>query len=385
MDDNCNHSYNSFNRIFLFLDKMEKITSRNFITDNTANKVFISSLIDRESGGLDKKVREKVKSCIEEFAGKDNCELLINTKDVWARDYMPIQLTKEAYLGYTYKPDYLDSGSGYEKCVTNWRLHNVHAEKFNFKKIKCVQMPLVLDGGNVVKAVLNDKPCMIMCEKVLKENNVDSKNGTEVDGFRNWWKEWWKENFDGTEMELVLLPWEGRELNPIGHADGMVRYIGNNSVLMTNYKDFDKSYEDYSGEKDDFWKKMRSALVNAGFKDKDIKELEFWDKFKDDKIFNLLFDRSWCYINFLQLENRILVPRLGYDKLDNEALKQIKDAFKLSKESYEIELIGVDMTSIVENMNDENNSGGALNCLTWTIDNRKAESGLHNCQTIQRT
>ena len=79
---------------------MEKITSRNFITDNTANKVFISSLIDRESGGLDKKVREKVKSCIEEFAGKDNCELLINTKDVWARDYMPIQLTKEAYLGY---------------------------------------------------------------------------------------------------------------------------------------------------------------------------------------------------------------------------------------------------------------------------------------------
>ena len=185
------------------------------------------------------------RKCIEEFAGKDNCELLINTKDVWARDYMPIQLTKEDYLGYTYKPDYLDSGSGYEKCVTNWRLHNVHAEKFNLNKIKCVQMPLVLDGGNVVKAVLNDKPCMIMCEKVLKENNVDSKNGTEVDGFRNWWKEWWKENFDGTEMELVLLPWEGRELNPIGHADGMVRYIGNNSVLMTNYKDFDKSYEDY--------------------------------------------------------------------------------------------------------------------------------------------
>ena len=31
------------------------------------------------------------------------------------------------------------------------------------------------------------------------------------------------------------------------------------------------------------------------------------------------------------------------------------------------------MTSIVENMNDENNSGGALNCLTWTIDNRKEE------------
>ena len=343
---------------------MEKITTNNFITDDKTNKVFISSWIDKESGGLDKKARVNLKCCIEEFAGKDNCELLFNTKDVWARDYMPIQLTNDVYLGYTYKPDYLDSGSGYEKCVTNWRLHNVHAEKYNLKEIKVVQIPLILDGGNVVKAVLNSKPCMIMCEKVLKENNIDSKNITEVEGFRNWWKEWWKENFKGTEMELVLLPWEGSELNPIGHADGMVRYIGDNSVLMTNYKDFDKSYEDCSGEKDNFGERMRSALVKAGYKD--IKELQFWDKFKEDKLFNLLFDRSWCYINYLQIENRILVPKLGYDKLDNEALKQIKEAFKFAKDSYEIDLIGVEMTSIVENMNDENNSGGALNCLTWT-------------------
>lgn len=327
---------------------MEEVTAKNFITDDKANMVFISSWIDKKSGGLDKKVRENVKSCIEEFAGKDNCELLINTKDVWARDYMPIQLTKEVYLGYTYKPDYLDSSSGYEKCVTNWILHNVHAEKFKFKKIKCVQMPLVLDGGNVVKAVLNDKPCMIMCEKILKENNISENT------FRDWWIRWWKENFDGTTMELVLLPWEGKENNPIGHADGMVRYIRDNHVLMTNYLDFDKMY------KDDFGDKMKKILEEAGFT---VTPLEYWDKLKDDKQFNDMINESWCYINFLQVGSRILIPKLSCSPLNEEAKHQIKAAFG---QTISVELIDVDMTPIVKDPNSEQNSGGALNCLTWT-------------------
>lgn len=66
---------------------------------------------------------------------------------------------------------------------------------------------------------------------------------------------------------------------------------------------------------------------------------------------------------------RILIPKLGYDLLDNEALKQIKAAFKTDGQEYEIKLIDVDMTSIAEDMTDNTNSGGALNCLTWTIAN----------------
>ena len=91
------------------------------------------------------------------------------------------------------------------------------------------------------------------------------------------------------------------------------------------------------------------------------------DQFKNNKLFSVLLDRSWCYINYLQVGTRILVPKLGYDPLDNEALKQIREAFSANGLDYEIELISQDMTSIVEDMNDEKNSGGALNCLTWTI------------------
>ena len=354
---------------------VEKITAENFITEekiikdfidgekannNKVNKVYISSLIDSKFSGFDKQTRSDLKACIE--AHCPNLDLLANTKDVWARDYMPIQLTKNVFLGYTYKPDYLCDKD--QDCVTNWQLHNVHPQNQKYDDFEVVQMPLILDGGNVVKAVLDGKPCMIMCDKVLNENNINKKNITEVENFKKWWDQWWKDNFEGTEMGLVLLPWEGKELNQIGHADGMVRYIGNGHVLMTNYLDFDKKYED------DFGEKLENALKTVIPKEK-IFKLEFWNKFDGNDIFKILFDESWCYINYLQVDKTILVPRLGYSKLDKEARRQIKEAFEDAGLNVDVKTIECNMTPIVKDMNDKMNSGGALNCLTWTIQTDK--------------
>ena len=135
----------------------------------------------------------------------------------------------------------------------------------------------------------------------------------------------------------------------------MIRYIDKNKVLISNYKD----YKDYNEE---HYNAMMEELGRFN-----VTHLHFTDldQFKNNKLFSVLLDRSWCYINYLQVGTRILVPRLGYDLLDNEALKQIREAFSANED--EIELISQDMTSIVEDMNDEKNSGGALNCLTWTI------------------
>lgn len=340
---------------------MEKITVDNFITDDQTDKVYISSLIDTKDGDLDVKTRSKLKACILKYCR--DCELLYNTRDVWARDYMPIQLTgktkksKAVCLSFTYKPDYLID---YQKCTTNWQLHNVHTQKQVIRRehfeFDIVQMPIILDGGNVIKAIVNNKPCIIMCDKVLRENNVNEKE------FRDWWERWWKDNFDGTEMQLVLLPWEGVKYDQIGHADGMLRYIGNGKVLMTNYDDFNKKHS----------KLLEETLRKADFK---VEKLVFGTlgKFKKDKMFRLLRKYSWCYINYLQVGKRILLPSLGYDDLDNEAKQQIKDIFdRETNNEYEIKLLSeidsdIDMVSIVEDMNDKQNSGGALNCLTWTV------------------
>lgn len=325
---------------------MERITADNFITDDRTDKVYISSLIDTVSGALDINTRSALKTSILKFSC--NCEPLYNTMDVWARDYMPIQLTLDVYLSFTYKPDYLQD---YPNCVTNWQLHRVHAahESFSFK---VVQMPLILDGGNVVKAVVKGKPCLILCKKVLDENNLSEED------FDNWWKQWWNDNFDGTEMEYVLLPWEGEKFNPIGHADGMVRYIEDKRVLFTNYEDFEDSPIPASV--------YIEKLKEVGF---EVETLSFKNKFdyKKDKLYRMLFDSSWCYINYLQVGNRILVPSLGYDKLDHEAIRQIDAAFNKNRHIADVELIDVDMTGIVAEMNSVQNSGGALNCLTWTV------------------
>ena len=325
---------------------MKKITTGNFITDNETNKVYVSTLIDKVCGGLDDRLRSHLKECIVGFA--PSCEQLYNTKDVWARDYMPIQLTKDVFLNFTYKPDYLEDSPKY---VTNWQLHHVHARKEHFD-FQVVQMPIILDGGNVVKAVVGGKPYFIMCDKVLVENNVT------IADFTSWWEIWWKEHFDGTEMGLVLLPWEGKADNPIGHADGMVRYIGEGCVLMTNYLDFDKRFNDDHGSK------MKQVLEGVGFK---VKTLDFWDIFSDNEAFLQKFNHTWSYINYLHVDNRILLPSLGYEALDNEALYQVKEAFEEVGRVVDIRLIDVDMTPIVGDMGGIHNSGGALNCLTWTI------------------
>ena len=328
---------------------MEKIID--FITDDKTDRLFVSSLIDTPTGDLDVETRAKLKSSILKFEPQG--ELLNNTMDVWARDYMPIQLTEDVFLGYTYNPDYLADNP---KCITNWQLHHVHTQKQMARnehfEFQVVQMPIILDGGNVVKATVKGKPCMIMCDKVLQENNVSAED------FSDWWDNWWKDNFNGTEMKLVLLPWEKSVDDPFGHADGIVRFIEDGRVLMTNYQELDEVYG----------QQYKDILEAAGFH---VETLTYLDKlsYEDDKTFRLLFKHSWCYINFLQVGHRILVPSLGYEPLDHEAINQIKKAFNAQQNQIDVQLIDVDMTAVVDYPS-QHNSGGALNCLTWTIKSK---------------
>ena len=44
--------------------------------------------------------------------------LLPNTKDIWMRDFMPVQCTPDHFVAYRYEPDYLCGQSQY---ITNWK------------------------------------------------------------------------------------------------------------------------------------------------------------------------------------------------------------------------------------------------------------------------
>ena len=323
------------------------INPEDFITDDKTNKVFISSLLPNPLSGFPEDSRKKLYDTLKEYLQRKGIayEELLNTRDVWCRDYMPVQITKDSYLSYTYHPDYL---VGLEGTITNWILHKVHTKKtaqFDFPDNKT--LPILLDGGNVVKAINKDgKPTIILCDKVLNENHISEND----------FKDWWKDFFDN-DIEIVLLKWDGPKYNPIGHADGMVRYVSPGVVLMTNYCEFDKELAESHRQTLEKHFTVHQLKYESTFSNEDKNEIKLW---------RMLKEHSWSYINFLQVGHNILLPRLGYDKLDNSALKQIQDYY--GKE-FSVELIDCDMMEIIAGDGNGSNSGGALNCLTWNVFN----------------
>ena len=312
---------------------MITITKYNFVTDNTTNTVCYSSLLPGES----KKFREELYGALKESVKTFKHYDLYNTRDIWSRDYMPVQLTKDLFLNYTYNPDYL---SDQKKYITNWSKHKVHTCKTKELKLEVITIPLVLDGGNVIKAIDKfGKPTIIMCSKVLNENNLSKEELTDL----------WNQFFDN-QIRLILIEWEGKDENLIGHADGMVRYITEGKVLITNYCDWDDE-------------ERLSEPLKEYF---DIERLHFGDVegIKGTEMWSLLISKSWGYINFLQVGKHIIVPKLEWEELNRIAVQQIQKAFGAS---YKVELIDCDMTQILEDPEVNTNSGGGLNCLTWTL------------------
>ncbi len=316
---------------------MITIQKENYITDEKTNTVCYSSLLPTESSGLSSLLRKELYGALKESVKTLKHYELYNTRDIWARDYMPVQLTPNLFLNYNYSPDYL---SNQKKYITNWLIHKVHTRQIQKFDFELVTIPLVLDGGNVVKAINKfGKPTIIMCSKVLIENNLSKDELTD----------WWNDLFDD-QIHLILIDWEGEKINPIGHADGMVRYISEGKVLITNYCDFD--------DEERLTKPLEEYF--------NIERLHFGDieGIKGNKMWKLMKSKSWGYINFLQIGHHIILPSLDWKDLDIVAKEQIQHAFG---PSFGIETIKCDMTEILENPDINTNSGGGLNCLTWTL------------------
>ena len=143
--------------------------------------------------------------------------LLPNTKDIWARDYMPAY-SNGHYVSYVYNPDYLQNEKD-KKYITD----NI-AEVFDLSNEDVTSTKLVIDGGNVI--MCGDK--VIMTDKIFDENSSLSKEEVIVEIERAF------------SAKLVVIPWDKEE--EFGHADGMVRYVSDNHVLINQYKDLDPEF-----------------------------------------------------------------------------------------------------------------------------------------------
>lgn len=272
------------------------------VPDRLTNHVYFSEWTLKDFPS----VMNKICSVLTKYGVK--FDFLPHTKDYWCRDYMPIQVTDNKFVQYLYQPDYL-SVKNQKKYITDPEpiLRNLSLETTKTK--------LIIDGGNIIKCP--DK--VIMTEKVFVENRHIQRNKliSELEKL--------------FECDIVFLPWDKSEI--YGHADGIVRWVRDKTVLLTAYEQ--SKY---------FTHKFRKVLEQYF----DVIPMCYHTRPRNRQL-------TWAYINFLQTENVILVPAFNIRE-DAQALIQIEKAFP----DYQNRVEPIDCSEIVP-------LGGALNCISWNI------------------
>jgi len=239
------------------------------------------------------------------------------TKDIWIRDYMPIQISDDRFVVYNYNPDYLKESG--EKYLTDSRSISkpvlIHCKKRYYD--------ITLDGGNVVTCAGH----LVLTDKVFQENGKVKYDPDFCDYISH-----------VLDSMVIFLPWhcdnpQESNADVYGHADGLIHWAGDNRVLMSNHRDF------FPEEADE----IKSRLETVGF---EVIEMLF-------DVPNPKRDFNWAYVNYLQVENKIIVPTFGIPE-DKQALKYIREA---------------NPNCIVRGfrMRDIAKEGGALHCITWNI------------------
>jgi len=278
------------------------------ITDKETNTIYFSEKLKEQSP----ETASLIISTLDQLGAVP--KFLPGTKDIWARDYMPVQVNEHKFIQYTFHPDYLKQ---FEEIKSD--PESICADL----KLKTQRSDIILDGGNVVKS----DNCIIMTDKIVLENIhkytkeqllAKLKDLFEVD-------------------KIVLIPWDRGER--YGHADGMVRFIDNETVLLQGY---------YNTRKELFKDEFINYLLGS-LKENHLK-YEFLNIDYSEKI-----NAKFAYLNYLQTKDFILLPSLGIDK-DDEALE---DEIKKYFSDYTGRIRKVKMNTIIA-------KGGALNCISWT-------------------
>ena len=77
------------------------------MTDHPTDAVFISDLMPQKYPEVDAGLRVVL---------GDRLRMILGTKDIWCRDFMPVQSAPDRFIQFRYDPDYL---SGYHQLCTD--------------------------------------------------------------------------------------------------------------------------------------------------------------------------------------------------------------------------------------------------------------------------
>lgn len=264
-------------------------------------RLYFSSLLktDLKYSSSAKNLFPVLSNCREKFTFFDGA------KDIWARDFMPVKTKSGKYVSFRYEPSYL---AGDPQLRTNFKTDIAPS----FKVDNLVYTDINLDGGNVIFSPSKEK--VIISDRVYSEN-----------------PSWHKAELTAKlakllEANVIIIP--SLKSDMTGHADGMVRFVDENTVVAN------APLSPFG-----FETKVKKALQNYGF---NVIDFPYFDSNGDSAI--------GCYLNFLETGQVIFLPVFGVDT-DNKAVQTAKHIFHKA-------IIPVNINEIAAD-------GGLLNCISW--------------------
>jgi agmatine deiminase len=276
------------------------------ISDSESNMVFISDQLETRFPTLVNRLQAIL------TAHQIALRLIRGTKDIWCRDFMPVQVGAHQFIEFRYAPDYL---VGFEHLITRPTDIDPIPEVSN-RHVSGI----VLDGGNIVRC--GDRA--IVTDKIFRENT-----GIPKDSLQQMLR---------TELRinhLIVIPTEPGD--PIGHADGMVRFVNPEMVLVNDYSKFAPS----------FGRRLLSILQKSKLQ---WSELPYAPELDDTEE---IPSAIGCYTNFLMVQGLIILPTFGIPEDQIASRVLVERAPKFAIESI--------------NCGDLAQQGGVLNCVMWTI------------------
>ena len=277
------------------------------IPDWETNCVYFSSLLPGRYPKLWEQLSEVLRN------HRIPARLIDGTRDVWARDYCPIQVAPRQFVKFRYCPDYLKDG--FKRLVTPGTVCR------QFQDLgPCRRSTVILDGGNVVAA----KNRIILTEKIYRENprqersRLRSKLGElfQID-------------------RCILIPKESGDA--IGHSDGVVRFLEEDLVVVNDYSRVDPAYG----------KRLCGILAKEGLRIEKIPH--FREDWEEDGIPSAVGN----YVNYLRVGKLIVVPAYKA-RQDDRACKTLE---ALCPGETVVPLLCKDLAR----------AGGILNCVTFTV------------------
>jgi agmatine/peptidylarginine deiminase len=240
---------------------------------------------------------------------------LTHTKDIWCRDYMPVQNRLGELIQFKYDPSYLRGEKEWEESRSD--VHEVCAAN----NIKPIFSDINIDGGNVVlygnKAILTDR--------IFLENPEYDK------------KELVSELEKLLKAKVIIIP--AFKTDVTGHADGMVRFVNEDTILGNDLN------SEYKYIRDGINKACSENGLN-------YINVPFFEQ-KYDK--NHEMNAIGIYVNYLEVGNLIVLPKFGVEgNKDQETI----DLFHKIFPDRIIEAVDYNEVAV---------EGGLLNCSTWTI------------------